>query len=234
MPGGVSKWGSEGGAAVLQRGPAIAPHLAFILLLRLIPMAALLLPSAELSFLSRVPMAAPPPPPNEHYFFTRVIGNTTKHVCSALACRETNAYIKGWASTNSSLRSHVQTHHMALVDLMSDYLLFSGLKACIDCSKLYTPCIGDAERCCDHRHIFRNLQKSNTNLTCLLEVRRDDVDPIQVDASPLGNNSSEGARAGAEPQPTQHGIDPHYFFTHIRLHTQGRDQRRHSALDDHP
>ncbi len=104
------------------------------------------------------PWRPPPPPPDEHYFFTRVIGNTTKHVCPALACRETNAYIKGWASTGSSLRSHVQTHHMALVDLMSNYLLFSGLKVCIDCTKLYTPCIGDAERCRDHRRIFRNLQ----------------------------------------------------------------------------
>jgi hypothetical protein len=84
----------------------------------------------------------------------------------------------------------VQTHHMALVDLMSDYLLFSGLKACIDCTKLYTPCIGDTERCRDHCRIFRNLQQSNTNLTRLLEVRRDDVGPIQVDVGPLGNNSS--------------------------------------------
>jgi hypothetical protein len=77
-------------------------------------------------------MAAPPPPLDKHYFFTRVIGNTTKHVCPTLACQETNAYIKEWVSTDSSLRSHVQTHHMALVDLMSDYLLFSGLKACIN------------------------------------------------------------------------------------------------------
>jgi hypothetical protein len=40
-------------------------------------------------------MAAPPLPINEHDFFSRVIGNTTKHVCPALACRETKAYIKG-------------------------------------------------------------------------------------------------------------------------------------------
>jgi hypothetical protein len=52
-------------------------------------------------------MAAPPPPPDEHYIFTRVIGNTTKHVCSTLACWEMIAYIKGWASTDNTLRSHV-------------------------------------------------------------------------------------------------------------------------------
>jgi hypothetical protein len=46
-------------------------------------------------------------------------------------------YIKGWASIGSTVRSHVQTHHMDMVDLMGDYLLFSGLKACIDCTKLY-------------------------------------------------------------------------------------------------
>jgi hypothetical protein len=52
-------------------------------------------------------MAAPPLPPGEHYFFTKVIGNTTKHVCLALACWETNAYIKGWALIGSTFRSHV-------------------------------------------------------------------------------------------------------------------------------
>ncbi len=102
-------------------------------------------------------MMAPPSPPDEHYIFTKVISNTSKHVCSALACREMNAYIKGWASIGNTLRSHVQTHHMDLVDLMTDYLLFSGLKACIDCTKLYTPCNGDAERCRDHHRIFKNL-----------------------------------------------------------------------------
>jgi hypothetical protein len=91
-------------------------------------------------------MAAPPPPLDEHYIFTRVIDNTTKHICPTLVCRETNAYIKGWASTDNTVRSHVQMHHMDLVDLMSDFLLFSGLKACIDCFKLYTPCNGEAER----------------------------------------------------------------------------------------
>ncbi len=143
-------------------------------------------------------MAVPPPPPDEHYFFSRVIGNTIKHVCPALACRETNAYMKGWVSTGSSLRSHVQTHHMVLVDLMSDYLLFSGLKACIKCTKLYTLGNGNAKRCCDHRRIFKNLHQSNTNPTCLLEVRRDDVGPIQVGAGPLDNNSSEGAQGLAQ------------------------------------
>jgi hypothetical protein len=103
-------------------------------------------------------MATLPPPLDEHYIFSRVIGNTTKHVYLTLACRETNAYIKGWASTGNTLRSHVQTHHMDLVDLMSNYLLFSGLKACIDYTKLYTPCNDDTERCRDHHHIFKNLQ----------------------------------------------------------------------------
>jgi hypothetical protein len=40
-------------------------------------------------------MAAPPPPPDEHYIFTKVIDNTSKHVCLGLACREMNVYIKG-------------------------------------------------------------------------------------------------------------------------------------------
>jgi hypothetical protein len=31
-------------------------------------------------------MAALSPPLDERYFFSKVIGNTTKHVCSALAC----------------------------------------------------------------------------------------------------------------------------------------------------
>ncbi|CAK9872756.1 unnamed protein product [Sphagnum jensenii] len=152
----------------------------------------------EHSFFTTVPMVAPSPPPDKHYIFTRVIGNTTKHVCSTLVCRETIAYIKGWASTDSTLRNHVQTHHMDMVDLMSDYLLFSGLKACIDCTKLYTPCNSDAKRCHDHHHIFKNLQQSNTNLTCLLEVCRDNVDPIQVGAGRLGNHSSEGAQGLAQ------------------------------------
>ncbi len=115
-----------------------------------------------------------------------------------MACRETNAYIKGWVSTGNTLRSHVQTHHMDLVDLMSHYLLFLGLKACIDCTKLYTPCNGDAERCRDHRRIFMNLQQSNTNLTRLLEVRRDHVRPIHVGAGRLGNNFSEGTQGLAQ------------------------------------
>jgi hypothetical protein len=136
-------------------------------------------------------MAAPSSPPDEHYIFTRVIGNTTKHVCPSLACGETNAYIKGWASTGSTLRSHVQMHHMDLVDLMSDYLLFSGLKACFDCTKLYTLCNGDVEHCRDHHRIFKNFQQSNTNLTCLLEVRRNNV-------GRLGNNSFEGAQGLAQ------------------------------------
>jgi hypothetical protein len=114
-------------------------------------------------------MAAPPPPPDEHYIFTRVIGNTSKHVYPALACQETNAYIKDWALSNNTLRNHVQTHHMDLVDLMSNYLLFSGLKACINYTKLYTWCINDAKHCRDHHRIFKNLQQSNTNLTCLLK-----------------------------------------------------------------
>ncbi len=46
---------------------------------------------------------------------------------------------------------------MDMVDLMGDYLLFSGLKACIDCTKLYTPGNGDAERYRDHCHIFKTL-----------------------------------------------------------------------------
>ncbi len=75
---------------------------------------------------------------------------------------------------------------------MNDYLLFSSLKVCIDYTKLYTPCNGDTERFSDHRHIFKNLHQSNTNLTCLLEERRDDVGPIQVATSHLSNNSSEG------------------------------------------
>jgi hypothetical protein len=104
-------------------------------------MAAPLLPLDEHSFFSSVPMVAlPSSPPNEHYIFTRVIGDTTKHVCPVL----TNMYIKGWALTGSTLRSHVQMHHMDPVDLMSNYLLFSGLKACIDCTKLYTSCNDDA------------------------------------------------------------------------------------------
>jgi hypothetical protein len=81
---------------------------------------------------------------------------------------------------------------------MSNYLLFSGLKVCIDCTKLYTPCNGDAERCRDHRRIFKNLQQSNTNLTCLFKVRRNNVGPIQVDTNHLGNNSSEGAHGLAQ------------------------------------
>ncbi len=48
-------------------------------------------------------------------------------------------------------------HHMNMVDLMSDHLLFSGLKVCIDCTKLYTSCNDDAERCRDHRRIFKNM-----------------------------------------------------------------------------
>ncbi|CAK9237659.1 unnamed protein product [Sphagnum troendelagicum] len=83
---------------------------------------------------------------------------------------------------------------MDLVDLMSDYPFFLGLKACIDCTKLYTLCNGDAERCYNHRRIFKNLQQSNTNLMRLLEVRRDVVGPIQVGAGRLDNNSSEGAQ----------------------------------------
>jgi hypothetical protein len=87
---------------------------------------------------------------------------------------------------------------MDMVDLMSDYLLFSGLKACIDCTKLYTSCNVDAERCYDHCRIFKNLQQSNTNLTRLLGVHRDDVDPVQVSAGPLDNNSSEGVQGLAQ------------------------------------
>jgi hypothetical protein len=143
-------------------------------------------------------MVAPPPPPNEHYIFTRVIDNTTKHICPALVCRKMNTYIKGWAWTGNTFRSHVQTHHMDLVDLMSDFFLFSGLKVCINCSKLYTPCNGDAERCSDRRRIFKNLQQSNTNLTRLLEVCQDNVGPIQVGAGCLGNNSLEGAQGLAQ------------------------------------
>jgi hypothetical protein len=142
-------------------------------------------------------MAAPGLPPDEHYFFTRVIGNTTKHVCPALACRETNAYIKGWALTGNSLRSHMQTHHMDMVDLMGDYLLFSGLKACINCTKQYTSGNGDAERCCDHRRILKSLQQSNTNLTRMLQERRDDIGPI-VDLGPPGNNSLDSAQGLAQ------------------------------------
>lgn len=82
----------------------------------------------------------------------------------------------------------MQTHHMDLVDLMNDYLLFLGLKACN----------GDAERCRDHRRIFMNLQQSNTNLTRLLEVRRDHVGPIHVGAGRLGNNFSEGTQGLAQ------------------------------------
>jgi hypothetical protein len=60
---------------------------------------------------------------------------------------------------------------MDLVDLMNNYLLFLGFKVCIDYTKLYTSCNSDAEPCHDHRRIFKNLQQSNTNLKCLLEVR---------------------------------------------------------------
>jgi hypothetical protein len=88
----------------------------------------------------------------------------------------------------------MQMHHMDLVNLMSDYLLFSSLKVCINCTKLYTLCIDDVERYRDHRRIFKNLQQSNTNLTRLLEVRRDDVGPIQIRADHLDNNSSEGVQ----------------------------------------
>ncbi|CAK9193855.1 unnamed protein product [Sphagnum troendelagicum] len=87
---------------------------------------------------------------------------------------------------------------MDLVDLMSNYLLFSGLKACIDCTKLYTPCNDDTERCRDHHHIFKNLQQSNTNLTRLLEVRQDVVGPIQGGAGRLSNNSSKCAQGLAQ------------------------------------
>jgi hypothetical protein len=100
-------------------------------------------------------------------------------------------YIKGWASIGTTLRSHVQTHHMDMVDLMSDYLLFSDLKVCSDCTKLYTLGNGDAERYRDHRRIFKTLQQSNTNLTCMLEECRDDVGPI-VDVGRLHNNSLDG------------------------------------------
>ncbi len=62
-------------------------------------------------------------------------------------------------------------HHMDMVDLMGDYLLFSGLKACIDYTKLYTSGNGDAKRCRDHRRIFKTLQQSNTNLMCMFEER---------------------------------------------------------------
>jgi hypothetical protein len=78
-----------------------------------------------------------------------------------------------------------------MVNMMNDYLLFSGLKACIDCTKLYTLGNGDVERCRDHCRIFKTLQQSNTNLTHMLEEHRDDVDPI-VDAGCLGNNSLDG------------------------------------------
>jgi uncharacterized protein involved in tolerance to divalent cations len=138
-------------------------------------------------------MVAPPPPSDEHYFFTRFIGNTTKHLCPTFACRETNTYIKGWALTGSTLRSHVQTHHMDMVDLMSNYLLFSSLKACIDYTKLYTPGNGDAEHCREHRRIFKTLQQSNTNLTRMLEEHRYDIGPI-VDTGCVGNNSLDGAQ----------------------------------------
>jgi hypothetical protein len=83
---------------------------------------------------------------------------------------------------------------MDFVNQMSDYLLFSGLKACIDYTKLYTPCTGDAERCRDHRRIFKNLQHSNINLMRLVKERRDYVSPIQVDVGCLSNNSLEGAQ----------------------------------------
>jgi hypothetical protein len=86
---------------------------------------------------------------------------------------------------------------MDMVDLMNDYLLFSGLKACIDCTKLYTPCNGDAKHCRDHRRI-KNLQQSNTNLTRLFEVCRDDVSPIQIGTGHLGNNSSKSAQRLAQ------------------------------------
>jgi hypothetical protein len=91
-------------------------------------------------------MVAPSSPLDEHYIFTRVTGNISKHICPMLACWETNVYIKGWASTDSTLRNHMQTHHIDLVDMMSDYLLFLGLKACIDYTKLCTMCNGDTER----------------------------------------------------------------------------------------
>ncbi len=84
-----------------------------------------------------------------------------------------------------------------MVDLMSDYLLFSGLEVCINYIKLYTPGNGDAERCRDHRHIFKTLQQSNTNLTRMLKERRDDVGPI-VDVGLLGNNSLDGAQGLAQ------------------------------------
>jgi hypothetical protein len=103
-----------------------------------------------------------------------------------------NAYIKGWSSTDNTLRNHVQTHHMDLVDLMSDYLLFSGLKAYIDDTKLFTSCNSNAKCCRDHRRIFKNLQQFNTNLSRLVEVHQDDVGPIQIGASRFGKNSSEG------------------------------------------
>jgi hypothetical protein len=91
----------------------------------------------------------------------------------------------------------MQMHHMDMVNLMSDYLLFLGLKACIVYTKLYTPGNGDVERCRDHRRIFKTLQQSNTNLTCMLEECRDDVGPI-VDIGCLGNNSLDGAQALAQ------------------------------------
>jgi hypothetical protein len=87
---------------------------------------------------------------------------------------------------------------MDLVHLMSDYLLFSGLKVCIDCTKLYTPCNGDAERYHDHHLIFKNPQQSNTNLMRLFEERQDDVNPIQVDVGRPDNNSSECAQGLAQ------------------------------------
>jgi hypothetical protein len=46
---------------------------------------------------------------------------------------------------------------MDMVDLMSNYLLFSGLKACINCTKLYTSGNGEAKRYRDHRRIFKTL-----------------------------------------------------------------------------
>jgi hypothetical protein len=85
-----------------------------------------------------------------------------------------------------------------MVDLTNDYFLFSGLKACIDCTKLYTLCNGDAECCRDHRRILKNLQQSNTNLTHLLEVCRDNVGPIQIGTGHFGNNSSESAQRLAQ------------------------------------
>jgi hypothetical protein len=86
---------------------------------------------------------------------------------------------------------------MDMVDLMGDYLLFSGLKVCIDCTKLYTLGNGDAKRYRDHRRIFKTLQQSNTNLTHMLEERRDDVGPI-VDVGLLGNNSLDAAQGLAQ------------------------------------